>query len=69
MATFVRNDDGSWRRDDEVHENVLVDTSRIPSLLAAHGVDATVRRAFGDEELPVGLCTVIGRKGAVSQAT
>src|SRR5437667_185346 len=25
MTTFVRNDDGSWRRDDERHDNVLVD--------------------------------------------
>src|SRR5262249_13873768 len=26
MTTFVRDDTGSWRRDDERHDNVLVDT-------------------------------------------
>jgi SAM-dependent methyltransferase len=62
MAIFVRNPDGLWRRDDERHENVLVDTSTIPSLLADQGVDATVGSAFGDEELPVGLRTVIGHR-------
>ncbi len=62
MAAFVRNDDGTWRRDDEVHDNVLVDTAAIPALLAAHGVEATVGVAFGTEELPGGLRTVIGRK-------
>ena len=31
ITVFVRNDDGSWRRDDERHENVLVDTARIPA--------------------------------------
>ena len=39
MTTFVRTDDGTWLRDDEVHENVLIDTSLVPPLLAAHGVD------------------------------
>ncbi|HKE54494.1 MAG TPA: class I SAM-dependent methyltransferase [Actinomycetota bacterium] len=37
MAVFTRNDDGSWRRDDERHDNVLVDTSRVPGLLEAYG--------------------------------
>ena len=27
ITTFLRNDDGSWRRDDERHENVLLDTT------------------------------------------
>lgn len=63
MAIFTRNPDGSWRRDDERHDNVLVDTSRVPALLAAHGVEAEVRSSFGGEELPVGLRTVIGRRG------
>ena len=40
MAVFVRNDDGSWRRDDERHDNVLVDTTRLPALLAAHAQTA-----------------------------
>ena len=38
MATFTRNDDGSWRRDDERHDNVLVDTSLVPPLLRELGV-------------------------------
>ena len=64
MTTFVRNDDGSWRRDDERHDNVLVDTARVPSLLGDHGVDATVRDSFGDETLPPGLKAIVGRKRA-----
>ena len=62
MAIFTRNDDGTWRRDDERHDNVLVDTSAVPGLLAEHGVDATLGTSFGDETLPVGLHTIIGRK-------
>jgi len=62
MTMFTRNDDGSWRRDDERHDNVLVDTERVPGWLAAHGVDATVRGAFGDETLPAGLKAVVGSK-------
>ena len=30
ITTFLRNDDGCWRRDDERHENVLVEASRVP---------------------------------------
>ena len=62
MATFVRNDDGSWRRDDERHENVMVDTSLVPPLLQRHGVQAAVGTSFGTERLPVGLRTVIGHR-------
>jgi SAM-dependent methyltransferase len=62
MTTFLRNDDDSWRRSDERHDNVLVDTSRIPTLLEPHGATATVETSFGSEELPVGLKVVIGRQ-------
>jgi len=62
MATFTRNDDGSWRRDDERHDNVLLETSSVPALLADHGVDARIEPAFGDEELPDGLVAVVGEK-------
>lgn len=62
MTTFVRTDDDLWRRDDERHENVLVDTARVPGLLADHGVDARVASAFGDEALPEGLVAVVGRR-------
>lgn len=61
MTTFVR-DGERWRRDDETHLNVLVDTATIPPILAARGVDAEVRASFGDEALPVGLVAVVGRR-------
>ena len=62
MATFIRDDDGSWHRDDERHDNILIDTSRVPALLAEHGVEATVRTSFGDETLPVGLRAIVGSR-------
>lgn len=62
MAIFTRNDGGGWRRDDERHDNVLVDTATIPPLLAANGVEAVIGDAFGSEALPAGLRTVIGRR-------
>ncbi len=62
ITVFLRNPDGTWRRDDERHENVLIDTSTIPAVLAEHGVEAVVGASFGPEELPVGLVTVIGRR-------
>ncbi len=64
MAVFLRNPDGTYRRDDERHDNVLIDTSRVPALLDAHGVDATVARAFGAETLPAGLMAIVGTKRA-----
>ena len=62
MTTFVRQDGGTWRRDDERHDNVLIDTTKVPDLLARHGVEATVSKSFGDEHLPAGLVAVVGRK-------
>jgi hypothetical protein len=62
MATFIRNDDGSWRRDDERHDNVLIDTAMIPELLSSEGVTAVVGDSFGDETLPTGLRTVIAHR-------
>jgi len=62
MTTFVRQDDGSWRRDDERHDNVLIDTTRVPDLLAGSGLDVMVRTSFGTETLPVGLRVVVGRR-------
>ena len=62
ITTFVRGDDGSWRRDDETHHNVLIDTARVPALLAAEGVQVTMASAFGTEQLPTGLCVLIGRR-------
>jgi SAM-dependent methyltransferase len=62
ITTFVPNDDGSWRRDDERHHNVLIDTARVPTLLAAEGIDVQVASAFGTEQLPTGLRVLIGRR-------
>jgi SAM-dependent methyltransferase len=62
MAIFSRNDDGSWRRDDERHDNVMIDASTVPPLMADHGVDVTVGTGFGDERFPEGLRTIVGRK-------
>lgn len=62
MTVFVRDGDGSWRRDDERHDNVLIDTKRVPALLAGHGVEVQVRDAFGDEQLPEGLVALVGRR-------
>jgi SAM-dependent methyltransferase len=62
IASFLQNDDGTWRRDDERHENVLVDTTDVPALLREHGVAAEVRESFGDEALPDGLVAIVGRK-------
>jgi hypothetical protein len=60
ITTFVPDEAGAWRRSDERHENVLVDTSLIPALLGSHGVAARVGSSFGTEELPPGLRTVTG---------
>ena len=63
ITTFVRDDgDGTWRRDDERHDNVLVDTSEVPALLAGAGMQATVLPSFGDESLPDGLVAVVGHR-------
>lgn len=62
ITTFVSNDDGSWRRDDERHDNVLIDTAQVPALLAAEDIEVTVTSAFGSERLPTGLRVLIGRR-------
>jgi len=64
ITTFVRTADGSFRRDEEYHGNVLVDTSAVPALLRDHGVAADIGRSFNDHDrpLPIGLMSVIGTK-------
>jgi SAM-dependent methyltransferase len=62
IAAFLRGEDGGWRRDEERHENVLVDTALVPALLAKHGVQARVSESFGEEKLPDGLVAIVGRK-------
>jgi SAM-dependent methyltransferase len=62
ITMFLREGDGRFRRCDERHENVLLDTATVPALLAGEGVDAEVRPAFGAERLPRGLMAVVGVK-------
>jgi len=62
ITTFVRGEDGSWRRDDETHHNVLIETAGLPALLAAEGVKVEVASAFGTERLPTGLRVLIGQR-------
>ena len=64
ITTFVRSQDGSWCRVDETHHNVLIDTARVPALLAAEGIQVTVASAFGIEQLPTGLGVLIGKRTA-----
>jgi hypothetical protein len=54
ITTFVRGGNGCWRRDDETHHNVLIDTAGAPARLAAHGVQVTVASAFGENSCPPG---------------
>jgi SAM-dependent methyltransferase len=64
ITTFLPNDDGSWRRSQEHHETVLIDTGRLPALFDAHGVDAAVGSSFGTEQLPDGLKVITGQRRA-----
>ncbi|KAA0235007.1 MAG: Trans-aconitate 2-methyltransferase [Acidimicrobiales bacterium] len=63
MTTFVANADGSWRRDDERHDNVLIDTKLVAQALHSEGVSARVLTSFGAEELPAGLHAIVGTRG------
>ncbi len=60
MTTFVERDDGLWQRDDEHHDNVLLDTATLPALLRPLGINTQVRSSFGTETLPDGLVVLIG---------
>jgi SAM-dependent methyltransferase len=64
LTTFVRGVDGSYRREDEHHGNVLIDTSSVPALLAERGVTATIGSSFNDDNhpLPVGLYSIVGHR-------
>ncbi len=64
ITTFLPNNDGSWRRDSERHENVLIDASEIPAFLADHGINAKLSSAFGAETLAEGLFAVTGQRPA-----
>jgi SAM-dependent methyltransferase len=60
ITMFLREGDGRFRRSDERHESVLLDTATVPARLGEEGVDAEVRPAFGAERLPRGLVTLVG---------
>lgn len=64
LTTFVRGPDGSYRREDEHHANILIDTTSVPELLRERGVTATVGNSFDDDDhrLPVGLRSIIGHR-------
>ena len=64
ITTFLRDEHATWRRDDERHENVLMDTSRLPAVLSRHGLDVHVSTSFGDEVLPEGLVAVVGERSS-----
>jgi SAM-dependent methyltransferase len=68
IITFVADAHGSWRRDDEHHENVLIDTGRVPALMREHGVHVEVRSSFGTETLPTGLRAILGHRPLKSSA-
>jgi len=46
------------------HRGFGFHAARVPALLAAEGVEVTVASAFGTEQLPTGLCVLIGRRPA-----
>lgn len=62
LTVFTRADDSSWRRDDERHDLVLLDTAGLPATLRQLGIDATIGSSFGTEQLPPGLITLVGRR-------
>jgi SAM-dependent methyltransferase len=62
ITTFLPDGAGSWRRRDEVHENVLVDVRAVSDWLAPLGVDIELRDRFDGDPLPEGLVAVLGTK-------
>ena len=62
MTMFVRDEPDRWRRSDELHDNILIDTAELPRSLSRLGIEAELRPSFGTEELPIGLMAVVGVK-------
>lgn len=62
ITTFLRAADGTWRRDDERHDNVMVDTGLVPRLLEPLGLGVIVSASFGSERLPDGLRVIVARR-------
>jgi SAM-dependent methyltransferase len=62
-TSFVREDDGRYRRERERHDNVLIDVHAVvPPLLEAEGLEVEVRRSFGTETNMEGLLVVVARR-------
>lgn len=60
--TVFRRDGEHWRRSDEHHCNLTFEADDALRVLRAHGIDAQLRAAFGDEQLPEGLVVLSGVK-------
>lgn len=58
ITTFVRAEDGTWRRDDETHHNTLVDCEEVANALRKDGFDVEVLSGFGNETPEEGLAVL-----------
>jgi hypothetical protein len=57
---FRREGAGLRRRSEEHHRNITFDADEALRILQDNGVDARLRRSFGDESLPDGLVVLSG---------
>jgi SAM-dependent methyltransferase len=63
MTTFIKEEDGRYRREHERHDNVLIDVRGVvPALLADEGLDVEVGSSFGDETNMEGLMVVVATR-------
>ena len=63
QTIFERDDDGRYRREEERHDNVLIDVHAVvPALLGAEGLEVEVRPGFGTETSMEGLLVVVARR-------
>jgi SAM-dependent methyltransferase len=61
ITGFVLDGDGHWQRDDEMHENVLVDVAALADELDPELYETWVRRSYGRERLPEGMRVLLVR--------
>lgn len=61
ITGFITDDDRAWQREDEVHENVLVDVAPLADDLDPEHYETWVRRSFGRERLPEGMRVLLVR--------
>jgi SAM-dependent methyltransferase len=62
LTTFVRTEDGTYRRADEQHEFIHVAAADALETVRRNGIDASLGQHFGAVELPEGLASLIGVK-------